>query len=265
MAREHNRYFQIIEMVFAKRFRDKAAEVAFERRDLVEAAEKLRLQLPKNLGDVLYSFRYRADLPESIIRKAPKGYTWIIRPAGRARYKFVLTAQAAIVASETLVETKILDATPGVIAKYALTDEQALLAKLRYNRLIDVFTGLVCYSLQSHLRTTVPGLGQVETDEIYIGIDKRGVQYAVPVQAKGGSGKIGIVQIEQDLALCAAKFPGLVCRPIAATLMKNDVIALFELEETKEGVRISSEKHYSLVPPDSLSPEELKGYQRRPL
>ena len=32
-------------------------------------------------------------------------------------------------------------ATPGIVAKYAFNDEQALFAKVRYNRLVDVFTG----------------------------------------------------------------------------------------------------------------------------
>ncbi len=35
--------------------------------------------------------------------------------------------------------TPILDATPGIIELYAFSDEQALLAKLRYNRLVDIF------------------------------------------------------------------------------------------------------------------------------
>ncbi len=65
-----------------------------------------------------------------------------------------------------------------------MNDEQALLAKIRYNRLIDIFTGITCYSLQNHLRTTVPNIGQVEIDEIYIGIDKRGAHYILPAQAK---------------------------------------------------------------------------------
>jgi hypothetical protein len=30
-----------------------------------------------------------------------------------------------------------------------------------------------------------------------------------PIQAKGGSDKIGIIQIEQDVAMCEAKFPKL--------------------------------------------------------
>ena len=159
MAGPKNRYSQIIEAIFSKYFQKGAKEILFERSDIVRAARKLRIKLPKNLGDVLYSFRYRTPLPDTIIEKAPEGFEWIIRPAGRARYKFVLATKSAIVPSKILAETKIPDATPGVISKYKLNDEQALLAKLRYNRLIDIFTGLTCYSLQNHLRTTVPEYG----------------------------------------------------------------------------------------------------------
>ena len=159
--------------------------MVFDRTDIVQTARELDIKLPKNLGDILYSFRYRTQLPEIVISKASAGFEWIIRPAGRAKYKLVLVTQSAITPSPILVETKILDATPGIINKYALNDEQALLSKLRYNRLIDIFTGLTCYSLQNHLRTTVTGMGQVETDEIYVGVDKRGVHYILPVQAKG--------------------------------------------------------------------------------
>ena len=79
------------------------------------------------------------------------------------------------------------DSTPGIIARYSFNDEQAVLARVRYNRLIDIFLGIACLSLQNHFRTTVPGMGQVETDEIYVGVDKGGSHYVVPVQAKGGA------------------------------------------------------------------------------
>lgn len=263
MGGSKNRYSQIIEEIFSNYFRKGAKEVLFERSDINRAAKKLHIKLPKNLGDVLYSFRYRTPLPDSIVEKAPNGFEWIIRPAGRARYKFVLAQKSAIVPSEILAETKIPDATPGVISKYKLNDEQALLAKLRYNRLIDIFTGLTCYSLQNHLRTTVPDMGQVETDEIYIGIDKRGVHYVIPVQAKGGTDRIGIVQIEQDLAVCETKFPRLICRSIAAQFMGEHIIALFECEKTEEGIRVSTEKHYRLVNPEDLTAEELESYRKR--
>jgi hypothetical protein len=264
MADKKNRYVQIMEAIFFKHYRAGATEVPFERSDIIQAAEELDIRLPKNLGDVIYSFRYRTQLPDSIVEKAPEGYEWIIRPAGQARYSFVLTGRAIIVPSDILVETKVPDATPGVISKYTLNDEQALLARLRYNRLIDIFTGVACYSLQSHLRTTAPGMGQVETDEIYIGIDRRGAHFIFPGQAKGRKDKIGIVQIEQDFAVCATKFPGLICRPIAAQLMDDERIALFEFEQTDDGIRVSVERHYRLVRPEDLSPEELETYRRRP-
>lgn len=129
--------------------------------------------------------------------------------------------------------------------------------------MIDIFTGVACYSLQNHLRTNVPRIGQIETDELYIGLDKKGVHYVFPVQAKGGNDLLSIVQIEQDIALCAAKFPSLVCRPIAAQFTEDDLIALFEFEEGKQGVAISSEKHYRLVPPEKMTAEDLKAYRER--
>jgi len=103
----------------------------------------------------------------------------------------------------------------------------------------------------------------VETDEIYIGVDRRGSHYVFPVQAKGGRDKLGIVQVEQDFALCVDKFPSLICRPVAAQFMEADLIALFEFEANGNGTVISSEKHYRLVPPESVTAEDLRTYRSR--
>jgi hypothetical protein len=260
---EPNRYSRIIEKIFLSRFKPGASEVLFEREDLIRVARKLGVKLPKNLGDVIYSFRYRTPLPESIRRKAPEGKEWIIRPAGPAKYCFVAIERAMVQPSKMLAQTKVPDATPGVIQMYALSDEQALLAKLRYNRLIEVFTGVTCYSLQNHLRTTVPKLGQIETDEIYVGVDKKGVHYVLPVQAKGGNDRLSIVQIEQDIAMCATKFQHLICRAIGAQFMQDDLIALFEFEQGKQGISIVAEKHYRLVPGEEVTEADLMSYRER--
>lgn len=264
MAKDKNRYSLLIEKIFERYYKKNAREVPFEREDLVRTAAKLGVKLPKNLGDVVYSFRYRANLPESIRNRAPEGLEWMIRPTGKARYKFSLTSMPRITPNELLSETKIPDATPGIIVKYAVNDEQGLLAKLRYNRLIDIFTGVTCYSLQSHLRTTVPDMGQVETDDLYVGVDQRGAQYVFPVQAKGGTDQIGIVQIEQDFAMCAVKFPALICRPIAAQFIEDDLIALFAFEESETDITVLAEKHYRLVPPEEMTVEDLESYRSRP-
>jgi hypothetical protein len=105
----------------------------------------------------------------------------------------------------------------------------------------------------------------VETDEIYVGVDQRGAQYIFPVQAKGGKDKLNIVQIEQDFAVCETKFPDLICHAIAAQFMNDDVIAMFSFEMSDQGVSITREKHYRLVPPDQITPDELRNYRQNPI
>jgi hypothetical protein len=258
-----NRYSQIIERIFFDYYQEGASEIQFKRSDIERVANELGIALPKNLGDVVYSFRYRAALPQRIREKAPAGEVWIIRPAGRATYTFVSIPNQPIKPNPRLAQTKIPDATPGIVTRYSLNDEQALLARIRYNRLIDIFTGVTCYSLQNHLRTTVAEMGQVETDEIYVGVDKYGVQYVFPVQAKSGTDTLNIVQIEQDFAMCAQKFPGLVCRAIGAQFFKTDIIAVFGFDIDSEGVVQVDEKHYRLVAPDEVTDEDLRIYQQR--
>lgn len=258
-----NRYSQIIEHIFFTHFQDGNQEIDFDREEIEIVAEKLKIKLPKNLGDDLYSFRYRTALPDSILEKALNGKHWIIRPIGCAKYRFIIVPEQTLSPALMLAETKIPDATPGIISMYALNDEQALLAKLRYNRLLDIFTGITCYSLQNHLRTSVPGMGQVETDELYVGIDRRGAHYVFPVQAKGHKDKLNIVQIEQDFAICAHKFPGLMCRAIGAQFVDKSLIALFSFEESENGIALTMERHYRLVPSDELTAEDLLQYRQR--
>ena len=67
----------------------------------------------------------------------------------------------------------------------------------------------------------------------------------------------------QDLAVAAHKLPSLVCRPVGAYLMEGDLVALLEFEEDGEDIRVANEQHYRLVPPDSVSDEELARYRSR--
>lgn len=247
-ASTENRYSQILALVFESKHSPGATEVTFERTDLEHAASAIGIALPKNLGDVIYSFRFRRKLPASIMAAAPEGREWIIRGAGRAKYVFVAVPhQVRVLPREGLVTTKIPDGTPEIIRSTALGDEQALLALVRYNRLLDIFLGITTYSLQNHLRTTVSGIGQVEVDEVYVGLDRFGVQYIIPVQAKGGSDEIGLTQIEQDFGVCAQKWPRMAARSVAVQFMEQEKIALFELGLQDHRVIVIREAHYRLV------------------
>jgi hypothetical protein len=85
----------------------------------------------------------------------------------------------------------------------------------------------------------------------------------IPVQAKGGSDKLSPVQTAQDLACCRAKFPDLVCRPVSAQFMSDDVIALFELTLEAGRVLIVEERHYRLVQSDEIDAETMRQYASR--
>jgi hypothetical protein len=257
---EDNAYARIVTLLFEQKYRRGKKTVGFLRSDIEAAAKELGLEVPKNLGDVIYSVRYRQGMPAAVAKTAPKGYEWRIVSVGKALHEFQLAKAVAIKPNPSIARIKIPNATPGIVARYALSDEQALLAIIRYNRLVDVFSATTCCSLQNHLRTSVRGVGQIETDEIYVGLDKRGAHYVYPVQAKGSRDTVSAVQILQDIAMCAEKFPSLICRPVAAQFMEDDSVALFELQPDEGGIRIVAEKHYDLVSLDDLSDDELSRY-----
>lgn len=262
-GRKPNRYQAIIARVFADHYSKGATEFEFTRDVFAAIAESLEIKLPKNFGDVVYSFRYRSELPEGISKTASKGFEWVIEGAGRARYRFRQVRLNRIVPRNDLLAIKVPDATPEIISAYALSDEQALLAKVRYNRLVDIFWGITAFSLQNHLRTTVRNVGQIEIDEVYVGIDRYGRQFVVPVQAKGGSDKHGTTQTQQDVLCCAEKFPNLICRAISAQFVSEDHIAMFELAVQDGETKIVDEKHYQLAPASSISARDLLQYAAR--
>lgn len=261
LAVQANRYKTLIESIFFDHWKKGVSEFEFVRGEIKAKAAQLGIALPDNLGDLTYSFRFRTALPERVIRTQPPNLEWVIELAGRSRYRFKLVPNTRIQPRENLATIAIPDATPEVIRAYALDDEQALLAIVRYNRLIDTFLGLTTYSLQNHLRTTVKGIGQIEIDELYIGLDKYGCHYGIPVQAKGGKDQIGIVQTTQDIRYAEEKFPGVRVRPVAVQFMPNDVIAMFELVLEGNAVKVVEEKHYRLVPASELNQLAIRDYR----
>ena len=276
MPERPSRYGALIEKIFFDHYNEKArrkrrksrtdapisvTEFEFSREEFEMAATEIGIPSVKNIGDVTYSFRYRKSLPDRILNTQPAGREWIIEGAGKGRYRFKLVRKTRIVPNKNRVIINIPDATPELIRAYALDDEQALLAIVRYNRLIDTFLGLTTYSLQNHLRTTVEGTGQIEIDELYIGLDKGGCHYVIPVQAKGGRDQIGVVQTTQDIRFAEQKFEGMRCRAIAAQFMEDRVVALFELTLQGDGIKIKDEQHYRLVPADELSHDAIRDYR----
>lgn len=257
------KYEQIIGLVFEQNYRPDQRKIPFTREELVLATGKLGFERIKNLGDIPYSFRFRRELPEQIQQTAPGGSEWIIVGSGIGQYQFRLASPGKIAPTPHIKPIKVPDATPEIVRHYAPgKDEQALLTRSRYNRLVDIFTGITCYSIQNHLRTTVDEIGQVEVDEIYVGINKRGTHFVIPCQAKSPGDRFGIVQVMQDIALCEERYPHAICKPIALQFTNDDGVAILELAVVDQNellqLNIVDEKHYQLVPRTQITNDELQ-------
>ena len=151
--------------------------------------------------------------------------------------------------SADLQEILIPDATPEIVVEYAGHDEQGLLAKLRYNRLLDIFLGITCYHLQNHWRTTVNKV-QREIDDLYVGIDVDGKQYVIPVEAKSRKDRISKTQIAQMVEFAGKRYPRLIIRPIGIKEItdKDIVIILFTPGKSPDDIKIKEMRRYKLVP-----------------
>lgn len=258
-----NKYDRVIEAVFFKNYKQGDVRVAFNREELAEACDRLNIKRIKNLGDITYSYRFRNELPQSLKAQLNDGTDWIIIGTGVGTYEFRQAQPGKIKPSDNRQRVKIPDATPEIVKRYAPgTDEQALLTKIRYNRLIDIFTGLTCYSIQNHLRTNIPNVGQIEIDEIYLGVNKRGAHFVIPCQAKSPGDRFGIVQVMQDLEFCKIRYSNLICKPIALQFLNENDVAILELsvDEDEEIFRlyVVDERHYKLVSETGISEDELK-------
>ncbi len=260
-----SKYDKIIETVFFKNYSE-SLRVSFDREELAQASNNLNIPRIKNLGDIVYSYRFRRDLPKKINETAPSGCEWIIVGTGIGHYEFRLSQIGKIEPALNRQKIKIPDATPEIVKMYApANDEQALLTKVRYNRMIDLFMGITSYSVQNHLRTTVEGIGQIEVDEIYLGVSKNGTHYIFPCQAKSPGDKFGIVQVLQDISFCKARYSSVICRPVALQFIDDDSFAIMEvsIEEEKNILKlvVIDEKHYKLVDRNDLSNEEVETYK----
>ena len=62
-----SRYDQMVEQVFLSKYMPQSTTLEFTREELIATAVKLGIVLPANVGDVVYSYRYRKDLPKALI------------------------------------------------------------------------------------------------------------------------------------------------------------------------------------------------------
>ena len=230
-------YVPVILKLFRDRYRAGASSVIFSLDDVRTAVEFVRSQSAnpdkissRNPADVIYRMRSRTKLPDEILEK---GFH-ILRPIGRGQYQFE-RATAGIIETPVTVPISTLDLTPMPVRRLlpetvAEMDEQALLSVVGYCSLLDHFTGMKIYRLRSHVRKSVPGVGQAELDAIDVGIasSEDDVPVIFPIEAKAASDALNRVQVHNMVQYAKHYFPGLTVRPLALKVDYQSVVHLME-------------------------------------
>jgi hypothetical protein len=239
-------YDRLVSEVFRRHDGANQDEFEFERDEMAEILQEWGESV-RNLGDVPYSYRGgRRVLPENVASTGE----WVIEGRGKGRYAFRRLSRSPYISVPLDLQViDILDATPDIILRYGGEDEQGLLARVRYNRLVDIFLGITTYHLQGHVRAYIKDSGQVEIDDLYLGVDTDGNQYVIPIEAKTADEQLGVVQVTSLNAFARETFPDLILRPVAVKSWSDDSIFFMRFNETLDcdKTQVIQYRRYRLV------------------
>jgi hypothetical protein len=248
-AENLSRYDEVILAVFERLVQqhgEDARTLPFDKNFLDQIANELRI---KNVPDIIYSYRSgRRAFPRALLEWG----NWVIIGEGKGKYALVkLDISTELAVPSDLETTPIPDATPEIVLHFAKGDEQSMLVQIRYNRLIDIFTGLTAYHLQSHLRAYVREMGQVEVDDLYLGVNTDGQWFCIPVEAKpaGPKDQLNRTQVSSMVAYAEQEFSDLPARPVGVKMANDGSMFFVEFTATSDPLKVQSRfyKRYFLI------------------
>jgi hypothetical protein len=242
-------YVPILREIVRRNYSEGTQRIEFTKQDIETVADELGIKVG-NAADLVYRMRARTRLPDDIL---DLGFT-VLRGVGRGRYVLEVGGEAVV----RVPEHEVLDhndQTPLPVRRLLPEDlvdldEQGLLTMVGYSKLLDHFTGLTVYRLRSHVRKSVPNVGQAELDEIDVGVALRDddIPVVFPLEAKAADEVINRVQVATAVAYCQTYFPGHEIRPIVIKLTYDGVLHFLEFRATTAlaGLRVVHSRGYRL-------------------
>src|SRR5262249_21999199 len=114
---------------------------------------------------------------------------------------------------------------------------------------LDHFTGMTIYRLRSHVRKSVPGIGQAELDAIDVGIARSDddVPIVFPIEAKALADALNRVQIFNMVQYADHYFPNLTVRPLAIKVDEASVLHVVEFNNPKKAADLKIIKASSYI------------------
>ena len=243
-------YTPVLLAIFKRKYVEGAERIAFTLDD-VRAELAAQGVEARNAPDLIYRMKSRTRLPDEI---QSAGYK-ILEITSRGQYALVRGVSTLIDYPDESDVVELEDRTPPVVRKLLYenlgdVDEQGLLSVLRYNDLFSSFLGVPSYHLKSHVRRSVPGVGQAEVDDVYIATGQ-GDTTIVPVEAKAKDDPVNRTQITMQIRYAHHAFPGHPVRPLTVKLFETGVVLFMEFNPTTlpNELRIVRHRFLKLRPP----------------
>ena len=246
-------YTPILLAIFRRKYVPGAEVVTFTLEELRAEIVAAGLQA-RNVADLVYRMKSRTVLPEEI---TSKGFR-VLEIRGRGIYALTFAESTLITYPERGEIVDVHDRTPYAVRRlladdFGKTDEQGLLNVLRYNDLFSHFLRIQAFHLKGHVRRSVPGLGQVEVDDVHValsgGLDDPLI--IVPVEAKAKDDPINRVQIAMQVRYANHEFPGVVVRPLTVKLFEDGLVLFMEFNPstTPADLKIVKSGYYRIHRP----------------
>jgi hypothetical protein len=195
----------------------------------------------------------------------------VLRPGAQLAY--VVGDQASYL--RILIHTGELRSTPAAVESWIGEEERALLSRIQYARLVDIFTGLTGWHIQNHYRSTIvvtqrgwTRKGQVQVDALYLGVDRAGRMYGTPIKAKGAADqdRVNPIQLWQVGQVVTQVFASLTARVLVVKAVGDRSIGMAEFADlgTLDEIRLARLARHRLIPhAERLSPP-VTPCQRKP-
>lgn len=247
-------YVPILLDIFKRKYQRGMEYLDFTLDDIRASALSLDITV-RNAGDLAYRMRSRTVLPQ-VIRD--EGF-FVLSAIGRGKYRLG-KAESAIIDIPPHEPIEVADLTPNTVRRLLPErlldfDEQALLTVMGYCKIVDHFTGLHVYRLRSHVRKSVPGIGQAELDELDAAThgSSEGEPIIVPIEAKAVADPINRVQISAMVSFCEFYYPRYEVRPLAVKVDYHSVFHVLEFNATKNAADlvVTRSAAYDILPTET--------------
>jgi hypothetical protein len=142
----------------------------------------------------------------------------------------------------------IPDSTPELLRAYAVNKRQQHFSLVRYNSIIQLFCGIICWSLQSNVLAGMPAYKKMHVlmDELYVGFDNYGYHHAIILIAFEDA-VVTANQLRSASTYLGNHFRYAHHHLIALESLSDHAFALLGLQAKANKVVIASERHFELV------------------